>query len=671
MAFTKIAAAGIGSTETVTLHSLEVLNNATVGGVLTYEDVTNVDSVGIITARAGVLVGSGITLSKDGDGFFTGVTTATTFVGALTGNVTGNISGGTVAGSTGTFTGDVDIADKIVHTGDTDTAIRFSGADTITAETGGSERARIDSSGRLLIGATSQRTVWGGQQQLSIEGLDGATASASIVRNSNDAFYPFIALGKSRGTSDGSSTIVQDDDVIGILSFNAADGTDMTSQTAYIESAVDGTPGSNDTPGRLAFYTTADGASSSTERLRITSSGQMGLGMTPTRMFEVKDSTGANRVMNIRSTGTSGAYLAFLDANTTDDSKARIGSVGGDDIVVRGDSVQFSSGAGGEYGRFDSSGRLLVGTTSNTSHAVSSSNNPLLQLESTSSDDYGRASFIYNGNNGVGPGLWFAKSRGTSIGSNTIVNDGDQVGGLFFHVADGTDKHSRCAAIEVKIDGAPGANDTPGLIRFLTTPDGSAAAEEKVRIPGSTWGLLVTNQSSTGSTGGYQTEGVSLRYTGDSTFVKTDAAAVTMTRKGNAGKVLDFYSGTSYAGGVYVNGQNSAQYQSSSDYRLKDNVNSISDGISKVKQLNPIYYTNKQIGDVTDTSTVYNGFLAHEVQSVIPTLVDGEKDADVDERGKGYQTLNYAGFAPTAIAAIKELIAKVETLESKVAALEG
>ena len=169
MAFTKIAAAGIGSTETVTLHSLEVLNNATVGGVLTYEDVTNVDSVGIITARAGVLVGSGITLSKDGDGFFTGVTTATTFVGALTGNVTGNISGGTVAGSTGTFTGDVDIADKIVHTGDTDTAIRFSGADTITAETGGSERARIDSSGRLLIGATSQRTVWGGQQQLSIE----------------------------------------------------------------------------------------------------------------------------------------------------------------------------------------------------------------------------------------------------------------------------------------------------------------------------------------------------------------------------------------------------------------------------------------------------------------------------------------------------------------------
>ena len=81
MAFTKITAAGIGSTETVTLDGLSVINNGsfggnlTVGGVLTYEDVTNVDSVGLITARNGIVVGSGITLSKDGDVFFTGVAT--------------------------------------------------------------------------------------------------------------------------------------------------------------------------------------------------------------------------------------------------------------------------------------------------------------------------------------------------------------------------------------------------------------------------------------------------------------------------------------------------------------------------------------------------------------------------------------------------------------------
>ena len=99
MAFTKITAAGIGSTETVTLDGLSVINNGsfggnlTVSGVLTYEDVTNVDSVGLITARNGVVVGSGITLSKDGDIFATGVTTSTTFVGNLTGDVTGDVTG--------------------------------------------------------------------------------------------------------------------------------------------------------------------------------------------------------------------------------------------------------------------------------------------------------------------------------------------------------------------------------------------------------------------------------------------------------------------------------------------------------------------------------------------------------------------------------------------------
>ena len=147
MAFTKITAAGIGSTETVTLDGLSVINNGsfggnlTVGGVLTYEDVTNVDSVGLITARNGIVVGSGITLSPDGDGFFTGVITATSYSGIDLSDVTG-------------ATGDFSIADKIVHTGDTDTALRFPSADTITAETGGTERLRITSDGKYQFPGT-------------------------------------------------------------------------------------------------------------------------------------------------------------------------------------------------------------------------------------------------------------------------------------------------------------------------------------------------------------------------------------------------------------------------------------------------------------------------------------------------------------------------------------
>ena len=80
------------------------------------------------------ITGAGIgTIDASGSNV-TGVVTCTSVV-----------SSGAVSGTTGTFTGDVSIADKIIHTGDTDTAIRFSGADTVTVETAGAERLSIAS----------------------------------------------------------------------------------------------------------------------------------------------------------------------------------------------------------------------------------------------------------------------------------------------------------------------------------------------------------------------------------------------------------------------------------------------------------------------------------------------------------------------------------------------
>ena len=68
------------------VSDVSIGGTVSIAGTLTYEDVTNVDAVGLITARDGIVVGGGITLSADGDGFYTGVVTATTFSGAFSGD---------------------------------------------------------------------------------------------------------------------------------------------------------------------------------------------------------------------------------------------------------------------------------------------------------------------------------------------------------------------------------------------------------------------------------------------------------------------------------------------------------------------------------------------------------------------------------------------------------
>ena len=225
MAFTKITAAGIGSTETVTLDGVAVINNesiggnltvtgnATIGGVLTYEDVTNVDSVGVITARAGVLVGSGITLSKDGDIFATGVTTSTSFTGTLNTAAQPNVTSlGTLTGLT--VSGDVNISDKIFHTGDSDTAIRFPANDIITTETGGTERLKVEQAGNVNI-----------PQNLKVAGVVTATSFSGSGANLTN-----IDSGMFIKTSAGIHT-VGDQSNVGIGTTNPASGLDLSLKT--------------------------------------------------------------------------------------------------------------------------------------------------------------------------------------------------------------------------------------------------------------------------------------------------------------------------------------------------------------------------------------------------------------------------------------------------------
>lgn len=133
--------------------------------------------------------------------------------------------------------------------------------------------------GGVVAGATgnfqkgTDRTVGssaGGQKAITLDQTSGARGNA-ISLNENAATGPVLSFGKSRSGSVGGVTIVQSGDAIGKLEFVGADGVDMDSIGATIQAQVDGTPGSNDMPGRLMFSTTLDGGVAATEALRIDS----------------------------------------------------------------------------------------------------------------------------------------------------------------------------------------------------------------------------------------------------------------------------------------------------------------------------------------------------------------------------------------------------------------
>ena len=137
------------------------------------------------------------------------------------------------------------------------------------------ERLRINSSGQVLIGGTSSVNGWGQTNRLQVHGSTWDTSGVTIAKLGGNSNSPNLVFTASRGSSVG--TVVQNGDRLGYITFTGDDGTDVNSNAAKIYCEVDGSPGSNDLPGRLIFSTTADGADSASERLRISSDGGVAL----------------------------------------------------------------------------------------------------------------------------------------------------------------------------------------------------------------------------------------------------------------------------------------------------------------------------------------------------------------------------------------------------------
>jgi hypothetical protein len=515
--------------------------------------------------------------------------------------------------------------------------------------TANTERIRIDGSGRLLVGASAGYGVASSGLARFQVGSTAADIHASLTDWSNLNQGGVIAFGAARGGAVGDYTIVQDGDNLGSIRFAGADGTDLQSQGASIAAQVDGTPGANDMPGRLTFSTTADGASTPTERLRITSAGLVGIGLSTDigATLHVDPSTNVTagfgapliKVGGANSWGSTGSLYSIgfgYNNGSTVKSPAEIGlattSTAG---VTKGDLVfatrdVTTDTAPIERLRIDSSGRLLVGTST-----------------SPSSGNGQFAPLVVQGYIGGSTSLAYLSLQRGEAASSITADEG--LGAITF----GDNAGNTFAQVAVAADGTAGSGDYPGRLTFSTTADGASTPTERMRI---TNGGSILCDSTTiigGDTAPLQADG------------KTRTALA--LKGGSNGFFAAFYNTSStLIGSITGAGGATTFYNTSSDYRIKENVVPLTEAISRVNQLQV-----HRFNFISHPDQTVDGFIAHEAQEVVPECVTGTKDAVDADGNPVMQGIDQSKLVPLLTAALQEAIGEIESLKARVTALES
>jgi hypothetical protein len=136
------------------------------------------------------------------------------------------------------------------------------------------------------------------------------------------------------------------------------------------------------------------------------------------------------------------------------------------------------------------------------------------------------------------------------------------------------------------------------------------------------------------------------------------AMSVARPSASSAGHIR-FENGSTLVGTITSN-TSSVQYNTTSDHRLKENVVDMTGATTRLKQLNPVRFNF-----IADADTTVDGFLAHEVQTVVPEAVTGTHNEADDDGNPVYQGLDQSKLVPLLVATIQELEARIATLEAK------
>jgi len=274
------------------------------------------------------------------------------------------------------------------------------------------------------------------------------------------------------------------------------------------------------------------------------------------------------------------------------------------------DTIAFGEG-GAEVARFNSSGQLGIGTTA-----------PTIALDVRTADA-AAGRFSRSGTSGQLTSIVFEDGSGTLGSANTT------------RIASST-----------------------GYLAFSTGGTGgdTAGGSERARIT-SGGNFLVGTTNDTGDGGGNEIKG-NVENGGFITVKKTSSSV-------SGDKFMFFARNGTGVGSISLNGTSNVAYNTSSDYRLKENIAPLTSALVTIAQLKPCTWSWKSDGSNGQ------GFIAHELQAIVPDCVTGNKDA-VDADGKPqYQGVDTSFLVATLTAAIQELKAELDTTKARLAALEA
>ena len=329
--------------------------------------------------------------------------------------------------------------------------------------------------------------------------------------------------------------------------------------------------------------------------------------------------------------------------------------------------------------RIDSSGNLSLGTTSHVNLSGATVEFTIGTTGDTANDG-GGISFAHNTSTLNGYLLGQKQSLSLATFSTTpilfLTNNTERMridssGELFLNTTSAMDNcfvslqdHSNGEAflgLSAKDDNNVGIRFGVGTdrkwVNFRDTSNNliwysNAAGAERMRILSS--GVVAIGKTA------YDNDniGVVLASTNSSIFTTQSVTPVSINRKGTDGDLISFTNDQAGCGSISCSGTTTA-YNTSSDYRLKENVETMQNGLVRLNKLNPVKFTWKETGKESE------GFIAHEVSEIFADCVSGEKD------GEKMQGLDYGRITPLLVKAIQEQQTIIEDLKSRIETLEG